>query len=403
MRRGGKILAVIGLAVYWGLPEGAVAVWSGKEFLGPPAITLNWGGPSGTVGAVSLSGARNEHLFLAVIIEGLPGPLKAGVEHASLDLKWAVFRVTTVPPEGPSQFPPDALVPLGEDLTGFPPSPVTIWVSLKISPECPAGRHVFQVVLSDNQRQVRLPVNLRVYRFSLPAELPVTLFAGFWHQGKPAGQGRPDLSAGNLALIKEYYRSLRDYKFNALGGSYPLPLGRLGPGQRIETYATYHDLISYALNQLKFRYVQMPRVKGWETAGDPGSVFCRAARVFYPLYESYLRRQGWEGRVLNYLVDEPPPAQSNTVIQAFGLAKSLAPVIKTLSAGWGEPSRAAGVIDIWAHQAAHYREEERARAQGRGQEAWLYANRLHTLGNPLAHPRLIGWLLYQYRFSGYLF
>jgi len=101
-------------------------------------------------------------------------------------------------------------------------------------------------------------------------------------------------------------------------------------------------------------------------------------------------------------VDEPKPDQHEAVYQAYAMAKSLAPEMRTLSAGWRPAPEFARVINIWAHQAGHYQEKEREAARRQGQEAWLYANRLHNINGPLAHPRLIGWLLYRYQFSGYL-
>lgn len=101
-------------------------------------------------------------------------------------------------------------------------------------------------------------------------------------------------------------------------------------------------------------------------------------------------------------MDEPRPPQYGAVKEAFALAKSLSPEIRTLSAGWRPSPEFVKVIDIWAYQAAHYRGDEKERGQRQGQEAWLYANRLHGLDHPLAHPRLICWLLYRYHFSGYL-
>ena len=125
-------------------------------------------------------------------------------------------------------------------------------------------------------------------------------------------------------------------------------------------------------------------------------------RRFYSFYGDYLRRHGSESRAINYLVDEPRPSQYDSAIQAYTLFKSLSPGIKNLVRRWGPHPGSAKVIDMWAYQAGSYQESERQQAQGQGQEAWLYINRLQGIKHPLAHQRLIGWLLYRYQFSGYL-
>lgn len=397
-----KILPAISLAAVLTMTGWGEGARFGADFFGHPAIALHWRGNPEPPKAILLAGARNEHVFLPVLVEGNPLPLKAQAEGLPRGISCALFRAIAVPSGANGALPADALVPLDDALSGSPDAPCLLWVSLKVAPDCPAGRHPFNLVVRDRQKTLRLPVEVRVYRFSLPDDLPIALFAGFWHQQGPWSRKADAPSEHEIDIIKSYYRSLRAYKFNALGGSQPLPLGRLQPGDRLEDFSRYHRLLSYALNDLRFTFFQIPKLKGWESVGAPDSAFSRQARIFYPLYAEYLRRQGWEKRALNYLVDEPRPHQREAVVQAFALAKSLAPGIRTMSAGWDAPPQLARVIDIWAHQAAHYREAEDEKARRQGQEAWLYANRVHTIGHPLAQPRLIGWLLYRYNFSGYL-
>lgn len=397
-----KIIPALGLAFVLSLAGWGEGARFDPDFFGHPAVLLDHRAGSEHIRTINLNGARNEHLFLPVLLDGDSFPLQARAEGLPRGVTCALFRAITVPLAANGALPPDALVPLDDELSGSPSVPVILWVSLKIAPDCPPGRHLFKLAIHQGRQTLRLPVELRVYRFSLPDDLPIALFAGLWRQGGPWSRDGGMPPSAQAEIIKSYYRSLRAYKFNALGGSQPLPWGRLQAGQRLEDFSEYHELLRYALNDLGFSFFQIPKIKGWETVGAPNSAFTRQARLFYPLYAEYLRRHGWEKRALNYLVDEPRPPQNAAVVQAFALAKSLAPGIRTLSAGWEAPPQFTEVIDIWAHQAAHYREAEHQEARRRGQEAWLYANRLHTIGHPLAQPRLIGWLLHRYRFSGYL-
>jgi Glycoside hydrolase 123, catalytic domain len=394
------ILTIISLsALLWASGWGDAGQFRNQAW-GQPAPTLHLTGGSQKTGKINLAGARNEHLFFTVSLANGSPPIKARMDGTPEGLECNFFRVVAVPSASAGKFPPDGLLPLEEDISDSASTPLTLWISIKISPNRAAGLYHLVLVVTDRQGSIRLPIELRVYRFSLPDDLPITIFGGFWPQPglwPKSAEGLP-----SMEIIKHYFQSLREHKFNALGGSYPLPLGRIQAGQRIEDFPTYHELLRYALDDLKFKYFQIPKLKGWQSVSDTDSTFSRQARIFYPLYSDYLRRHGWENRALNYLVDEPRPPQYKSVFQAYSLAKSLAPGMRTLSAGWQPSPEFVKVIDIWAYQAAHYRDDEKKRAQRQGQEAWLYANRLQDIDHPLTHLRLIGWLLYRYHFSGYL-
>jgi hypothetical protein len=397
-----RIVTLISLsAVLWAPGWGNAAQFWNQTW-GQSDHALQLTGKSRSTEKISLSGAKNEHLFFTVPLAGEVSSLRARMESLPKGLECNFFRVVTAPQAPVGKFPPDALLPLEEDVTHPASSPVTLWISIKISSNCAPGFYPLNLVITDQQKSLLLPIELKVYRFSLPEDLPITIFGSFWHQPGFWPKSATVLSSAKVPIIKKYYQSLRAHKFNALGGSYPLPLGRIEAGERIENFSNYQELLQYALDDLKFKYFQIPKLKGWESVREPDSSFSRQARIFYPIYSDYLRRHGWERRSLNYLVDEPRPLQYESVITAFALAKSLAPGIRTMSAGWRPTPEFVKVIDIWAYQAAHFREDEKEQAQRQGQEAWLYANRLQGIDHPLTHPRLIGWLLYRYHFSGYL-
>lgn len=388
--------ALLGSAV-WGS-----AASSQKEIWGQPAVLLDLSPGSREAGTIELAGARNEYLFFLVMLDGASPSLQARLDGRAGGIEGSFFRVVAVPPASAGTYPPDALLPLGEEYPGPVSEPLPLWVSLKIPPTCPPGSYVLNLLITDRSKSIRVPVELKVFRFALPEDLPVTIFAGFWHQPQMWSEYGKEGGDAKVQIIKSYYRSLRQYKVNALGGSYPLPLDRIQPGQRIEEFATYHELFRFALDELNFTYCQIPRLTGWQSVAHPKSPFVRQAQDFYPCYAAYLRRHGWENRAVNYLVDEPREHQYEAVLQAYARAKSLLPPVKSLGAGWHPPSEFARAIDIWVYQAAHFREKDQKRGRRLGQEAWLYANRLHSIGHPLTHPRLIGWLLHRYQFSGYL-
>ena len=397
-----RVLALISLSAFWFMTQWGWATQSGVGSRGQAVPTLRLTEGSQTVKGINLAGARNEYVFSPVWLAGASPSLKAKCENAPRGLECKVFRVVAVPPASAGEFPPDGLLLLDDGGIDPAPGPQLLWISFKICPDLLPGSYPFTLAISHGGGNIRLPVDLKVFRFTLPEDLPITIFGGLWHQPKVWSRYAKNDSQKEIRIIQNYYQSLREYKFNALGGSYPLPLEQIQPGHKIEDFSEYHELLRCALHDVKFRYFQIPTLKNWKSVDHHDSPFSRQARIFYPLYNAYLKRHGWEQKALNYLVDEPPPEQHGAVVQAFSLAKSLAPGIRTLSAGWRPSPEFTRVIDIWAHQASRYREDERERGNLQGQEAWLYANRLHGIEHPLSHQRLVGWLLYRYQFSGYL-
>jgi 4-amino-4-deoxy-L-arabinose transferase-like glycosyltransferase len=373
-------------------PSGQFPVVELKAGTQPPTLTV--------------AGAANEFLLLHFRLGPLdPATFQAGVRGLSKltlpNLTWRFYQVVRAPAQVTS-LPAEALLPVEHGLTSPGSAPEFVLV-LKIPPGAQRGQYPFEVVLADKTRTYRQVLNLRVFGFALPKDLPLTIFGGFWNY-PPEFYAQFGVSgtAQYLELIKTYYRSLREYKINALGGAYPLPVAEVSPQRPVESFPDYHDLVSYALNHAGFRYFMIPKVRNWETAQDPAGPFASQARTFYPLYHQYLVRYGWLGRALNYLIDEPKPEKYGAVYQAYALAREYAPGLKTMCAGWNPAPEFPKVINIWATPAGQYQESQILAQAAKGQKQWLYANRLHAIDHPLVHQRLIGWILHSYPFQGYL-
>ncbi len=358
--------------------------------------------------ALDLSGARNEYVFLHCRFPGAdPGSFKIKLLEISrraqpTKVSAAFYQLCSAPSASLGQLPPDALLPLEQGLiqTG---NYLDLVVVIHISPEAPHGSFQYQLAASDKKQSFCQPVKVRIFNFYLPDDLPLPIFGGFWNY-KPEHYAKYGVQSFNayLETVKSYYSSMRRYKINALGGAYFFPFDELHPEKKIEDFQDYHQLLGYALNQLNYRWFMIPKLKGWQAINQPGSDFLTKANLFYPLYQEYLKRHGWQDRALNYLIDEPRPEYYPAVQQAFATSKSLAPAIKTLCAGWNPAPEFMQVIDIWATPATYYKESQANAARSQGQKQWLYANRLHGIDHPQVHQRLIGWIIHRYKFDGYL-
>lgn len=399
--------SLVGLAALLGLLAFTLCTACAGDPMQFPVVELKAQPLLRTSTPLQVAGAGNEYLLVHFRLEAIdPATFKASVKplgnSSGSQFAWQFYQVCKAAPTGTPSLPADALLPLelGVTATGSAPEFLLTW---KIPPKHPKGTYKFEVVFADRARTYRHPLELRVFGFTLDEDLPLTIFGGFWnYQPEFYAPFGIATTAQYLDLVKSCYRSMRQYKINALGGAYFLPLGEVTADKPVEAFQDYHQLVSHALTDLKYRYFMIPKVRQWETALQPNGPFATQAKTFYPLYRDYLMRHGWLGRALNYLIDEPKPAQYPAVFQAFSLARQCAPGIKTLCAGWDPAKEFPQVIDVWATPAGQYQAGQIAGQAAQGQEQWLYANRLHAIDHPAVHQRLIGWLLYRYPFKGYL-
>lgn len=364
-----------------------------------PVYPLNLGRRGPKQAGLSLAGAKNEYLFLHFRIsepdlDSLT--VKVTTKNRSKPLSFRFYQICSAPAEASSSYAPDALLPLEKGLVNTG-KPLDILAVFQMPPDFPVGQHSYELLFASQKRTCKQPLLLRVFDFYLPDDLPITVFGCLWYgrYGIQNPEERQD-------LIKSYFASMREYKINALGGAYPLPLQEFTPATNVEDYQNFHQLMQYALVDLKYHFIQIPTLKGWRTVFQPDSDFVARSYNYFPAMQSYLVRNGWQEQALNYLLDEPKPEEHAAVYQAFSLAQSLAPSIKTLCTGWDPDPAFPEVIDIWATPLSYYKEAEAASAGSRGQEQWLYANRLHSINAPPAHQRLVGWLAYRHRVKGYM-
>lgn len=358
--------------------------------------------------SLALAGARNEHLLLHCRFPGADFTsfkikvIETGRQPQSAQINAAFYQLCWAPPETMGKVQPDALLPVERGLvhTGTSLDIVTV---LSIPPNAAPGFYDYELTASDKNQRYTQPFKVRVYNFFLPDDLPVPIFGGFWNYKPERYQsyGVQSLSA-YLETVKSYYGSMRHYKINMLGGAYFFSFQELHPNRQIEDFQEYHQLLDHALNQLKYRGFMIPKLRGWQTVNQPEDDYIARAKLFYPLYQAYLERHGWQDRALNYLIDEPRPDHYPAVQQAYAASKALAPAIKTLCAGWNPAPEFVQVIDLWATPAGHYKEAFAQTARSQGQKQWLYANRLHGIDHPHVHQRLIGWILHRHQFDGYL-
>ena len=355
------------------------------------------GGPT-----IEIAGARNEYLSLLFEVDGAdPSSFKIAVFPKIDGLVWQFYQVVAAP-RGSADY--DVLLPIDQGIDKV--SPLYIWATAKIKEEVKPGTHRAEIVFTDASGSFRQMVTIKTWNLTLPADLPIPIMAGLF----PRPEWFQRYGAGNAAqfdaLIKKYLAGMREYKINALGQFYPLPVQEILKNRKIAEFPRFHAILSYALHDLGYRYFFVPVLLGAKTMEKPGSTFLADAGIYYRTMNEYLQKNGWLDRGIVYLWDEPEAQEYHLVYKSYAALKEIAPNLKTMMAGgeYGESSlELTDVVDILVIYAKAINPGKLQAFKEKGQQIWLYANRFHGLGQLPVHPRSIGWFLYNQKFSGYFF
>jgi hypothetical protein len=349
------------------------------------------------------AGAKDEYIILSFLVSGADGPslkVQARGPASGVPIPFSFYRVCSAPLQNPGGFQPDALFPLGQEPVQRQ-GVLEVWAIARIPAHIASGLHNYEILFVDRKTSFRQPVEIKVWNFSLPSDLPITILANLFVDKDWLARYGVNSQWQYDETIRAYLRNMREYKINALGKFYPFPVEELKPGKKVEDFPGFDRMLHYAVDDLHYRYFRLPRVPGAKEKGQ-GQDFASRAKTFYPLFMEYLRRNKWEQRAIIKIIDEPKPDTYPQVYQAYSVVKSVAPGIRTESAGREPDPQLAKVINIWVSYGKSYNPGRIAEAKRLGQEIWLYANRLHGIDRPLVQQRVIGWYLYQYDFSGYL-
>ena len=355
-------------------------------------------------GPIPVSLARNEnYLLLFQVYKPLELPLAVEIEDepGTRAMECQVWQLRAVPDDLPANFIPDGMVPLEKELIRQE-TPFRVAVNIRTLPSAPPGNHNLGLLFRCGDSMVRVPVKVRLWKFELPADLPITTFATFrtnrdWFQRYGVVS---DEAYGEV--LRSYLSALRAYKFNAVSEFYPLPVVQIGQGRALAEYPEFLEMLRFVVQDQKFRYFHIPYLPGAPMLAEEGNQFAQLALKYYPAFVEYLQNQGWLDKALVKIWDEPRPYEYDKAAQAYGLIKWIAPQLRTESSGGVPDPELVKVVDVWACCNTVFDQVKLETLRYLGQNLWFYFNRLHGSDQPPAHQRLIGWYMFRYGFNGYL-
>jgi hypothetical protein len=351
---------------------------------------------------IKLFGARGEHLLLVFEISQVKDrSLSVSLrEKSGASLELQAYLMPPLPDASGQENLFDALMPL-EQASSFGQEVARLAVILKIPTGHPVGAQRLDLVFRFNGGVILQPLELRIWNFTLPDDLPVTVLGNFWPQKEWFGRYGVQGEVAFTRTIAAYLRFLRPYKINAIGNFYPLPTLELAQGRSLNDFPAYLQLLDQALS-LGYQYFRLPIFPNAKNIGTHDNIFERYAKEYYTNMANFLKSRHLLGKALVKVWDEPKPADYTRVAQAYALVKEAAPELLTESAGRMPDPSLARFIDIWAVYNAFFDQEKVKANLQAGQKIWLYANLLHGVDKPAICRRLVGWYLFQSGASGYL-
>lgn len=376
-------------------------------------------------GVVRLHAARNEYAAFQLMITAEGGELR-GVRVTASDLRREgsilpagdieLFReyylYVTEPSTsmygeqsstGPGWYP-DPLVPLDSPDGGAPfdvqeGSNQGVWVDIYVPEGTPSGVYVgFLTISADERGSVSIPLELRVWGFTLPRESHLGSF--FLYQPGQIADAHGVSKYGDLYLEieAEYARTARRHRCNFSTSVYPEYHGT-GNGTIINWDSWHDDLAARHLDGIIFpdgRGIDLYTLPIGQDYPDPGDHGGLGSQEFEDTFSSMLRQfrdhfveRGWYDRSFLYIVDEPNDEEAYELVRYYGelVDRSATgfPLMVTESPlpqdpAWGS---LVGSVDIWCAGGDAWPGPMHER-QAAGDAAWTYNG-----GEPYAGSQLI--------------
>lgn len=259
-----------------------------------------------------------------------------------------------------------------------------IWINAYIPRDAQAGEYKGMITVQPaNASSFFLPLNLRVFDFSLPLTptLKTAFGLGYSYVAKAHNLGPQD---------KEYQKIMDKYYFFLLE-------------HRISPYCPPVPVMSKEAG----KYLNDPRVTTFRApfSEDPKEM----KRII-----NYLRERDWLKKAYWYVIDEPAWGEYSWVRRVGDYLNSLEPETKFLVTIGPRESLFNAQIDIWCPilgyfddpQAERRVEEERAK----GKEVWWYTccspkypAMTYFIDDTLTGCRVLSWMQYIYGVSGLLY
>ncbi len=284
------------------------------------------------------------------------------------------------------------------------------------------GRYAGELHVQIGEESCVIPVALDVFSASVPAEGTLAVTNWFSVENMAKAHGLEMWSDAHWDMVRRYGEIMRRARQN----NFWVPLSLVGieksdDGRYSFDFSRAERLIRLFF-QLGFTCFEGGHIGGRGHFHDADFVLSADRSIkatspegyaflaqYLPTWRSFLERNGWLERAVQYVGDEPIDNSAQDYRVLAGIVRKFLPGIPLLDAV--ERPGLGGAVDIWVPKNSYYQEHRERFEEHRrlGDTLWFYTccipggrfmNRL--LDMPLVRTRLLHWGNYLYDLVGYL-
>ena len=352
------------------------------------------------------------------------------VESIAIEENTRKLRKADLTRPAPARFP-DCLV---EDRHASVANGVrkAVYLTMRIPPEAEPGEYRGAVTVAADGVRQSLPLVLQVYPLTLPDERHLLMTLWYTTRGFRQHHGIDPSDPEQFdGMLRKYAENMADHRQNvfrvsldliecvlAADGSLRCDFDRFdrwaqifwetGRMDALETgFVARHGEGGWSSPEITLRDFSVHDEATGKTRRMAGNEFLP---LFLPLLVDHLRHKDWLDKTLFHICDEP--ANHNVLLwrEASDFVHRHAPELRRIDAI--ETPHCRDRLEVWVPKLDHlaaWREAYEA-AQREGNEMWLYTVGIYQAGSlpnktvdvPLIETRLLHWLNYRYRLTGYL-
>ncbi len=307
-----------------------------------------------------------------------------------------------------------------------------VYLTIGIPAEAEPGEYRGAVTVSAGQASQSLPVLLKVYPLTLPAERH--LMVTEWFSTKPFQKHHdvdPSDTARFEALLRVYAQNMAEHRQNMFRVSTGLVKATQGAdgGLRFDfsAFDRWAQLFwdTGCMDLMETGFVAHFGEGGWSSR----EVLLSGASVtdessgkqkrlsgeeylpqFLPAFVAHLREKGWLEKTVFHIADEPSSNNIMSWREASDFVHRHAPQLRRMDAI--ETPHCLDRLEVWVPKLDHLAawQEAYEEAQRRGNELWFYTVGIYQQGSvpnktvdvALIESRVMHWLNYRYGLKGYL-
>jgi hypothetical protein len=281
-----------------------------------------------------------------------------------------------------------------------------VWLAVSVPADAAPGEYSGEIVLREEERELaRIPVQLRVWSFTLPEITSLRT----WYQPWRA----PDVDVDWRA----YYRNLAEHKVSGFGTNPVIPDLSWVDGEVEVDWSAYDESCEYLFDELGMRHAKLPHGK----RGGSGSIvypfldFEPGTPEFEQAFEDYLTQarehlteRGWLDGLDCYIFDEPNHEKVEVVKEIAPIIRTTIPQLRVFPACARNTLDLVDVLNAWCPPVNHFgapvgdfTPERIAAGRARGDVYWWYNQDDNAIGCPVVTHRALLWASWQAELTGY--